>query len=204
MLNFHFSRDRKTQAYTCVSLHAETDAYKARYEFDADGSSTALAPDVLGAVLSTLDGLPYQPGLFHFPDFSYEAPDVALSGAQVFQNLSSLNDAMVTFKTKLSKGASYQLLREFRADALEGRPQALDLLLRTTMHVLNINVLQIQKLENCLEAPELQAMKEQHSDLVSLLKNAADLAGMGSGADPAGLNPRLAALALEDFNTNQQ
>lgn len=200
MLNFHFTRSRKTHAFTCVSLRSETDGYNVRYDFKDDKAQHTLAREVFQAILAVLDTLPYQHGIFHFPDFLFLGKGIGLSKAQVFQNVTSLQDATITFKTELTQGTPSQLMREFNSGALGGQSQALDLLVNTTLHVLNINALQLEKLESVIDNRQLFALNQQHAELVSLLRNVADAAFSGSTVEQAGLRSRLAMLAVENFN----
>lgn len=202
MLNFHFLRCRKTHIFKCVSLRSETEEYKVKYDFKEDQAHDTLAPDVIQAILEVLNTIPYQHGLFHFPEFFFDGNGIELSKAKVFQNVSSLQDATVTFQTELVNGTTHQLMRDFNMGSLIGQSQSLDLLLNATVHVLNINMLQLQNLKSIIDDGQLATLEKQHADLVSLLKNVADTACFGTGTQKAGLNSRLAALALEDFTAS--
>lgn len=198
MLNFHFTRNRKTHAYSCEALRVATDGYNVRYDFKDGHGDAILAADTMASIFSVLEGLPYKHGVFHFPEYSFYNNDIHLSGACVFQNVSSLDDARVTFRTELSRGVSSHLLPHHRK-AVNDQHQTLDLLLDATVHVLNINVLQLQRLRSVIDPKEATKIEEQHAEMLSLLKSVANVFSMGTSVDQASLNARLATMSLENF-----
>jgi len=202
MLVLELTRDRKTKSYTLLALQQRADDIDVRCSFKTSKYPYAIKHHLLPPVLMMLNELPFETSLNHFPDFSVSLPNVLLGRAKVFHNISSMSDASVKCHLEVLSGSALDLIHPAEPTCIEQHSSTtenlVDMLLNTTLHVLNINVLQLERLKGSLEQSERAAIEEQHAELVSLACHAAQVSSFDSKID-VGLKQSLAKLRLENF-----
>lgn len=205
MLNFEFTRERNSDEIEILSLHASNPDYAVHYTFKPGQAQAAIAPHILSPILALIKDVPDEQGIFRFPEFSVSGMGLVLSGAQVFQNTSTLRNTRATFSTELAAGSVSQvLIRESEHVRLElNRPRkTIDFLLRSMIYLMDRNELQLERLGDVMDGKEITALQERNLEILSFMKDmtrVVDDARALDDAFPAGLSSQLAKLSLDQF-----
>jgi len=202
MLVFDFVRDRKTKSCTLVSLKECTPDLETRYSFKSGTYPATISEVLLPCILGALHDLPYETRLYNLPDFSFKIKGLCLGRAKVFQSTSSIADAKIQFHAAISSGSSAALFQPVGHEPLPRMRSSVsslvDLLLDTIIQVLNVNVLQVRRLEGHLDREEQKLIEEQHARLVTMATCAARVANRSETTN-AGLEHALSRLSLMQF-----
>lgn len=206
MLSFELNRDRKTHEYTLLSFQEQADDFDVKYTFRDKRYPKVITQTVMPILLGVLDDIPFEPGLHHFPDFSCSMHGIEMQSATVFHNTSSLNNASVKFRTEVQAGSATALMADTTPAELSDSPpirRLVELLLDTTVQVLNINLFQINRLKHHLHDSERRIIEDNHTKMVSLVSHAARVA-VPSHETTAGLEHALAGLYFKEFRDKEE
>lgn len=204
MLRFEFERDKRTQTCRPVSLSATVSEYSAFYSFRVDASTKHINERILRPVLEILDTVPDEPEVYRFPEFHVETAGVVLSGADVYQQVSSPKSSKIMFVTTLQEGRIGHVLTEESPTQpeLSHARKMLDFLIRSSMYLLDRNTFLVERLRPTLSAVEALKIEERNGEILSFLKDAARVLDLGSKAtshDPS-IAASMSRLAIEAFD----